>query len=134
VTKDLYFKGDNVTIEAVTNLTLHVGDSFIAINSDGIKISSTAKIAIVATADLEQSGANVKVTADTDITQTATSGKVSVSSVGNIALSASTGDVTASAMNVTLTGNMGATVKGTATAELSASGQVTVKGAVVMIN
>jgi hypothetical protein len=29
---------------------------------------------------------------------------------------------------------MGATVKGTATAELSASGQVTVKGAVVMIN
>lgn len=37
-------------------------------------------------------------------------------------------------LNVTVQGKMGATVKGNATAELSASGQTTVKGAVVMIN
>lgn len=37
-------------------------------------------------------------------------------------------------MNVTMEGQVGATVKGNATAELSAGGQTTVKGAMVMIN
>ncbi len=43
-------------------------------------------------------------------------------------------DVRLEGLNVGIQAKMGATVKGTATAELSASGQTTVKGAMVMIN
>lgn len=43
-------------------------------------------------------------------------------------------DASISGLNVTVPGKMGATVKGNATAELSATGQTTVKGAMVMIN
>ena len=43
-------------------------------------------------------------------------------------------DAALEGMNVTVQGKVGATVKGNATAELSASGQTTVKGAMVMIN
>jgi len=45
-----------------------------------------------------------------------------------------TGDVTITGLNVAMTGNVGASVKGGATADLSAAGQTTVKGAMVMIN
>ena len=43
-------------------------------------------------------------------------------------------DVSAKGMNVNLEAQTGLTAKGNATAELSASGQTTVKGAMVMIN
>lgn len=43
-------------------------------------------------------------------------------------------DVAVEGLNVKISAKIGATVKGTATAELSASGQTTVKGAMVMIN
>lgn len=43
-------------------------------------------------------------------------------------------DVSLEGLNVNVQAKMGATVKGNATAELSASGQTTVKGAIVMIN
>jgi Rhs element Vgr protein len=43
-------------------------------------------------------------------------------------------DLKADAMNVTLKATSGATVKGTSTAEISSSGQLTVKGSMVMIN
>lgn len=43
-------------------------------------------------------------------------------------------DVSLEGLNVNVQAKMGATVKGNATAELSASGQTTVKGAMVMIN
>ena len=43
-------------------------------------------------------------------------------------------DAALEGMNVTVQGKVGASVKGNATAELSASGQTTVKGAMVMIN
>ena len=43
-------------------------------------------------------------------------------------------DVSLEGMNVKIQAKVGATVKGNATAELSASGQTTVKGAMVMIN
>lgn len=44
------------------------------------------------------------------------------------------GDVTISGLNASVTANMAASVKGAASAELSASGQTTVRGAMVMIN
>lgn len=60
---------------------------------------------------------------------------------GNITLDATmelTGtaqqDVSLQGLNVTVQGQMGAAVKGNSTAELSATGQTTVKGAMVMIN
>jgi type VI secretion system secreted protein VgrG len=37
---DLYLKGKNVTIEAEQNLTLHVGETWIAIEKGGVKLSS----------------------------------------------------------------------------------------------
>ena len=66
---------------------------------------------------------------------------ITLTAKGNIALDATmklTGtakqDAALEGMNVTVQGKVGATVKGNATAELSASGQTTVKGAMVMIN
>ena len=43
-------------------------------------------------------------------------------------------DISLEGLNVKVQAKIGATVKGNATAELSASGQTTVKGAMVMIN
>lgn len=43
-------------------------------------------------------------------------------------------DLSLNSMNVNATANVGFTGKGNATAELSAAGQTTVKGAMVMIN
>ncbi|WP_331692861.1 type VI secretion system tip protein VgrG [Pandoraea sputorum] len=60
-------------------------------------------------------------------------GKVSISAVGNIEQTAQA-DLKSQALNITSTANVGFTAKGSATAELSASGQTTVKGALVMIN
>ena len=66
---------------------------------------------------------------------------IKLTAKGNIAIDATmklTGtakqDAALEGMNVTVQGKVGATVKGNATAELSASGQTTVKGAMVMIN
>ncbi|MEM8571098.1 MAG: type VI secretion system tip protein VgrG [Pseudomonadota bacterium] len=66
---------------------------------------------------------------------------ISLSSAKDLILKASsavtvqaTADLSMSGMNVTAEADVGLTAKGSATAELSASGQVTVKGAMVMIN
>lgn len=61
-------------------------------------------------------------------------GKVDISGTSGINLSSSAGDVTGDGMNVTLEAQVGMKAAGNATAELSASGQTTVKGAMVMIN
>jgi len=61
-------------------------------------------------------------------------GKISLDAVGEIAITSSGGDVKADGLNINLTGQVGFVAKGSATAELSASGQTTVKGAMVMIN
>lgn len=60
-------------------------------------------------------------------------GKIGIDAVGEIAIS-SKADVKVEGLNVSHTANVGFTAKGSATAELSASGQTTVKGAMVMIN
>jgi len=60
-------------------------------------------------------------------------GKTTISAVGQITLS-SKADVTVEGMNIKQTANAGFTAQGNASAELSASGQTTVKGAMVMIN
>lgn len=67
-----------------------------------------------------------------DITISA-KGKVSISATGNVEIN-SQADIKAGATNITHTANAGFTAKGNASAELSASGNTTVKGAMVMIN
>jgi uncharacterized protein involved in type VI secretion and phage assembly len=61
-------------------------------------------------------------------------GKLNLKAKQNVDVAAAGGDVTLKGLNVTGTGKVGATLKGGATAELSAGGQTTVKGAMVMIN
>jgi Rhs element Vgr protein len=61
-------------------------------------------------------------------------GKITVTAVGEISISSSGGDIKASALNINNDAKVGFVAKGAATAELSASGQTTVKGALVMIN
>lgn len=60
-------------------------------------------------------------------------GKISIDAVGAIAIS-SKADVKITGLNISNSANVGFTAKGSASAELSASGQTTVKGAMVMIN
>lgn len=60
-------------------------------------------------------------------------GAITVSSVGALTLSAKA-DVKVEGLNVSCEAQVGLTAKGSATAELSAAGQTTVKGAMVMIN
>lgn len=67
-----------------------------------------------------------------DITINA-SGKITMTAVGDISATAQA-DVKVAGLNVSNTANVGFTAKGNATAELSASGTTTVKGAMVMIN
>jgi uncharacterized protein (DUF2345 family) len=58
---------------------------------------------------------------------------ITLDAKGNVVLQAAQ-DVTISGLNVTAEAQVGATVKGNASAEISASGTTTVKGAMVMIN
>lgn len=67
-----------------------------------------------------------------DISITA-KGNITLDAVGKVNIS-SKQDVAISGLNVTATANVGFTAKGNATAEVSASGQTTVKGGIVMIN
>ncbi|MCW3122810.1 MAG: type secretion protein Rhs, partial [Flavipsychrobacter sp.] len=60
-------------------------------------------------------------------------GIISINGTGNIGIT-SKADVTVSALNISETANVGYTAKGTTSAEVSASGQVSIKGAMVMIN
>ncbi len=52
----------------------------------------------------------------------------------NVSIKADGGDVKLSGLNVQATGSVGAKVSGSATAEISSSGQTTVKGSIVMVN
>jgi len=60
-------------------------------------------------------------------------GNVDITATGGINMKA-TSDLKAEGMNIQMSANTGFTAKGNASAEISASGQTTVKGAMVMIN
>lgn len=60
-------------------------------------------------------------------------GKVTIDAVGNIESTAQA-DIKNQGLNINHQANVGFSAKGNATAELSASGQTTVKGSIVMIN
>lgn len=60
-------------------------------------------------------------------------GGINITAVNNVQIK-SNADIQAQALNIQHSANVGFTAKGAATAELSASGQTTIKGAMVMIN
>lgn len=60
-------------------------------------------------------------------------GKISLTATNNIEATSKM-DIKGTGLNVALTANVGFTAKGSATAEVSASGTTTIKGAMVMIN
>lgn len=81
---------------------------------------------------VELSPSGILLDSPKDITINA-AGKITITAVQNVDTTAQM-DVTTKGLNITSTANIGFTAKGTATAELSASGQTTVRGAIVMIN
>jgi Rhs element Vgr protein len=81
---------------------------------------------------IKLSSAGIALTSQSDIKLTA-QGNVTINANQAININA-TADLKAAGMNVTCQAQVGFTGKGSATAELSAAGQTTVKGAMVMIN
>lgn len=81
---------------------------------------------------VELSEAGISLDSPKDISLSA-KGKISLQAVGNIELAAQA-DFSAQALNIAQEAKVGFSAKGNASAELSASGQTTVKGAMVMIN
>jgi len=81
---------------------------------------------------LKMNDGGISLDSPKDITLKA-QGNISLTATGKVQIKA-TQDATMDGLNVTHTAQIGFTGKGSATAELSASGQTTVKGAMVMIN
>ena len=80
--------------------------------------------------ELHSGGITIETQKDLRITA---KGTVSIQAVGAVSIG-SQADVTCSGLNVLCEAQVGFSGKGSATAELSAAGQTTVKGAIVMIN
>lgn len=124
VTGDYYVLAENICIEAKTNVTIKVGDSFIAIESGGITIGTSGTIELKSDGDTSvTAGANFKTesTANTEMKGTA----------GFKAETPATMDIKGSMVNI----------KGEGMAELASpmttvkgDGMMTVKGGIVMIN
>jgi len=81
---------------------------------------------------VELSASGIVLDSPKDISLTAT-GKITIDATNNVEVSSSA-DVKVEGLNVNHTADVGFVAKGSASAELSASGQTTVKGAMVMIN
>ena len=81
---------------------------------------------------VELSQAGIVLDSPKDITINA-KGKITIDAVGEIGIS-SKADTNIEGLNVNAKANVGFVGKGSATAELSAAGNTTVKGAMVMIN
>ena len=104
--------GNNTIVISDDNQSILLQDqnnNKVELNANGIVLDSPADISISA------------------------KGKITLSAVSEIS-AASQADVSLEGLNINATANVGFTAQGNATAELSASGQTTVKGAMVMIN
>lgn len=121
-------------------LTLEFDDEkkIITIKTPGansIVISDDAKSITIADQNKNKiclSDSGILIDSGKDITLKA-KGKITLDATDAVSIG-SKADVTTKGNNVNITANMGATVKGNATAEFSASGNTTIKGAMVMIN
>ena len=104
------------------------GNNSVVIDDKGKSI--TLKDQTGNTVVLDEKGISLKSPKDIQLVAT---GKIILDATGNVNVS-SKGDVAVEGMNVKLNAKVGLSAKGSANAELSASGQTVVKGAMVMIN
>jgi Rhs element Vgr protein len=81
---------------------------------------------------IKMTSSGVNITSQKDIVLKAT-GNITLDATGKVNVTAQQ-DVAVAGMNVNNTAQVGFTAKGNATAEVSASGQTTIKGGIVMIN
>lgn len=104
------------------------GNNTITLSDDGksIEIKDQSDNSI----KLDDSGILLKSAKDINIKAT---GNINMEATGKAVIKA-TQDLETSGMNIKQTAQMGFTAKGTASAEVSASGQTVIKGAMVMIN
>lgn len=109
VAKDYYLKADNIVIEGMTNVTIKVGQSFIAIESGGIKIGTTGTIELQ-----DSQGATIK----SDMA-------IQVQAGTNVQVKASA--------ELSLQGTATAELKSPMTT-VNGDGMLTLKGGMVMIN
>lgn len=109
VANDYYLKADNIVIEGMTNVTIKVGQSFIAIESGGIKIGTTGTIELV-----DSQGATIK----SDMA-------IQVQAGTNVQVQASA--------ELSLQGSATAELKSPMTT-VNGDGMLTLKGGMVMIN
>lgn len=115
--------GKTITFEADDKLELIVGSSKLVMSSSKIELES-GTISLSGSSKIELDGGQVAISG---------SSKVDVKSSGAVNVKATT-DFKAAGLNAEMSGSIGATVKGSAKAELSTSGQAVVKGSIVMIN
>lgn len=108
VSNDYYLKADNIVIEGLTNVTLKVGQSYIAIESSGITIGTTGTIELKASQQ-----ATVKADMGIDMKGLTVSAKADT--------------------ELSLEGGASAALKGPMT-QVSGDGMLTLKGGMVMIN
>jgi type VI secretion system secreted protein VgrG len=66
VTKDYYLKADNIVIEGMTNVTIKVGQSFIAIEAGGISLGTNGTIDLT-----DKAGLTIKSSAQIQVSDTA---------------------------------------------------------------
>lgn len=74
-TEDYYLKADNIVIEGMTNVTVKVGQSYIAIEASGIKLGTMGAIELEATGEVKikgTSGVKVESPATAEVTSTMT--------------------------------------------------------------
>ncbi|UJF17196.1 type VI secretion system tip protein VgrG [Vibrio sp. SS-MA-C1-2] len=137
-TESITEKTKTVLVEGSETITLKVGDSKLVISSSKIELSSS-EIAISGSSkisldggSISQSGSSISLSSDGSLSAKAGS-SMSLSASSSFSAKGTSG-ATIKGLNVTVQGDVGATLKGSATAEVSASGQTTVKGAIVMVN
>tara|TARA_R110001592_G_scaffold145353_4_gene368953 strand:- start:1271 stop:3400 length:2130 start_codon:yes stop_codon:yes gene_type:complete len=111
VTADYYLKADNIVIEAGTNVTIKVGDSYIAIESSGITIGTTGDIEFLADGNITgEAGGDIALTADGNIEFAAT-GTGDFTGDGGITIESSA-SVEVSGADATVSGDASLTLKG----------------------
>lgn len=128
----------SVVTRCKARLEFHDGDKVITVTTPGnntVVLSDKDKSVVLLDQNgnkvkLEQAGITMESPKDIKIDA---KGAISLSSVGTMTLAAKA-DVKVEGLNVVCEAQVGLTAKGSATAELSAAGQTTVKGAMVMIN
>ena len=124
-TGNYYLKAENIVIEASTNITINVGESFIAIEKSGIKIKTPGDIVIEAEKKVEQK-AGTKWTAEATLTAEL---KANLKTTINGGLKAAV-----EAVKVGVESKAGMELKAGSTLDLKADGVNTIKGATVKIN